>query len=81
MSRFEGLENDVTYIAYDELRNKIIKKLMNDDCELDTHLMSIWIYMLQMDRMKLKKIKEFKDGRETEDSNTEIGRSNNTCDC
>ena len=80
--RFEGLEKDYTYLKYKMMRRYIINCLNDDETDLDVQYLSLLIDVLQRDRMMLDKIKENKDGRtEVQDSDTEVGRSNNTCDC
>lgn len=80
--RFDGLENDITYLKYKEIRKYIIERLNDDDTELDVQYLYILIQVLKDSRDKLDKIKENKYGRtEIQDSNTEVGRCDNTCDC
>lgn len=62
--RYEGLENDVTYMRYVEMRDRVINTLMDDDTELDPQYLSILIQILKNTRNTLDEIKEYRDGRE-----------------
>lgn len=82
MERFKGLENDILYIRYNEFRRIFIEKLNNDEEDLDVEYLIFLLLLMRDSRNTADKIKEMKEhGRETENSDTEIGRSNNTSDC
>lgn len=72
MNRFEGLENDVTYISYCTLRDRIINILMDDNSSIDVDYIYVLLHLLDNKRTILDMIKRGKEyGREAEDSNTE----------
>ena len=59
--RYDGLERDITYTKYVELRQSIIKRLLDDDSNLDDVL--IYVNVLKTTRDTLDRIKEYRDGR------------------
>lgn len=59
--RFDGLERDVTYHKYIELRQRVIEQLLDDDSDLDT--VRIYIDVLKNTREMLDEIKEYNNGR------------------
>ena len=81
MERWKGLENDITYLDYVDTRERIINILNDDNSHIDTMYISVLVDILSNTRRTLDKIKEYRDGRETENSDTETGRSNDTSDC
>ena len=81
MNRYEGLENDVSWIRYNRVRDYVVEKLTDDDSKLDLHYLSFLLELIKEHRKTLDEIKEFRNGRQTEDSDTEVRRSNNTCNC
>jgi hypothetical protein len=58
--RFDGLERDVTYHKYIELRQRVIEQLLDDDSDLEN--VGIYIHVLQSTRDTLDKIKEYNNG-------------------
>lgn len=71
MNRFSGLENDVTYLQYVEIKERLIKAINEDDI---THV-QIYVECLQYYTDVLNKIKEYRDG-ESRNIITEVGESN-----
>ena len=73
MSKFEGLENDITYLRYNNLKQSIKDSLDND--EVNFVYIKGLVGALELTKKELDFVKEYRNGKDR-NINTEVRESN-----